>query len=230
MARPVALRIALDLAAAPMLTSLAARQPLPPGMITVLKIAGGCEATLGEAVAVTGEPPEKIRRTVTLFLQNVLFTPDADSYRILGAERSATQAELRDHMRWLMKWLHPDRERSAWEASLALKVSAAWDDLKSPERRQRYDAERPAPPAMAGSSNRNGRRRQRRTRIPWIRQPLPRPLEQRSAIGKILALGGIALVGVGVAASLWAWPGFIESFDWRAYGTSAGQIGSATGQ
>jgi hypothetical protein len=160
MARPVALRVALDLAAAPVLARLAARQSLPPGMLTVLRIAGGCAATMDEASAATREPPEKILAAAKLFLETVLFTPAADSYRLLGAERSATQAELRDHMRWLMKWLHPDHERSEWESSLALKVSAAWDDLKSPERRSAYDE---AHPAATGST-----RHARRARIPWI--------------------------------------------------------------
>jgi hypothetical protein len=228
MARPAAIRIALDLAFTPVLTALAARQPLPPGMITVLKIAGGCKATLDEAVATTGEPPEKVRQAVILFLETVLFTPNAGSYRILGAQRAATQAELRDHMGWLMKWLHPDREKSEWEASLSLKVSAAWDDLKSAERRQRYDE---AHPFLTSSPARsNSRPRPRRTRIPWIRQPIPQELAPRSAIGRLIVLGGMALVGAGVAASVWAWPDFVESFDWRAYGSAVSESATAVGR
>jgi hypothetical protein len=160
MTRPVALRVALDLARTPVLSRLAAGQSLPPGMIVLLRIAGDDAATIDEAAATTGEPPETIRHAVTQFLETVLFTPAADSYRLLGAERSATQAELRDHMRWLMKWLHPDRERSEWQSTLAMKISAAWDDLKSPERRRAYDEAHPVAPGPG--------RHSRRARIPWI--------------------------------------------------------------
>ena len=198
MSRPVALRVALDLAFTPVLAGLAAKQPLPPGMITVLQIAGGSDDTLQQAVDTTGEPADRIRNAVILFLQTVLFTPAADSYRVLGAERSSTQAELRDHMRWLMKWLHPDRERSEWESSLALRVSSAWDDLKSPERRKAYDAAHP----IAVTARPTGpRRRQRRTRIPWVGIPQhaiePRRRYKRAAV--FILLAGLA----GAAAKVW---------------------------
>jgi hypothetical protein len=199
MARPVALRVALDLAFTPVLAGLAAKQPLPPGMITVLKIAGGSDETLQHAVDTTGEPADRIRSAVILFLQTVLFTAAADSYRVLGAERSSTQAELRDHMGWLMKWLHPDRERSEWESSLALRVSSAWDDLKSPERRKAYDALH----SIAVTARPTGSpRRQRRTRIPWVGIPQHASAPQRRGYKRaafFILLAGLA----GVAAMFW---------------------------
>jgi hypothetical protein len=228
MARPVALRTAIDLAFSPVLATLAARQPLPPGMITVLRIAGGCATTLEQAVATTGEPPEKILQAARLFLETVLFTAAADSYRILGADRSATQAELRDHMRWLMKWLHPDREQSEWESSLALRVSSAWDHVKTAERRQRYDAA--VPPPLPAAPVQGGGRRRRRTRIPWIRQSFPGEPAKRSAVGRIVAFAAMALLGAGVAASFWAWTGSLGSFNGHAYGSATGQVGSAPGR
>jgi hypothetical protein len=193
MTRPLALRVALDLAKAPVLARLAAKQSLPPGMTAVLQIAGGDAAALDAAVAVTGEAPETIRRAAVLFLEAVLFTPTADSYRLLGAERASTQAELRDHMRWLMKWLHPDRERSEWQSALATRISAAWDDLKTPERRQAYDEAHPAPPGAA--------RRGRPTRIPWI--GVATAPADGAPRGWILARAALLiLVGVAVVAAL----------------------------
>jgi hypothetical protein len=191
MARSAAIRVALDLAFTPVLTALAAKQPLPPEMLTVIKIAGGCTETLQEAATATGELPEKIRDAAASFLKAVLFTPTADSYRVLGTERSASHAELRDHMRWLMKWLHPDHERSEWESSLALRVSSAWDDLKSPERRTSYDAMHPQPqPILQRPSS---GQRQRRTRIPWIAQPSNAPKHRyRIFVATVLLLLGAA--------------------------------------
>ena len=58
----------------------------------------------------------------------------------LGARRNATAAELRRNLALLCKWLHAeDREDSA-RSILLLRVTHAWNNLKTPERRAAYDA------------------------------------------------------------------------------------------
>src|SRR5439155_8031484 len=43
------------------------------------------------------------------------------------------------NMALLLRWLHPDIDREGERAMMARRVAIAWDTLKSPERRARYD-------------------------------------------------------------------------------------------
>ena len=164
-----ALYHALDLASMPVLARVMREQPLPPNVSEVIKIAAGCPETLERAQHLTGQRPEAICEAAKVYLQDVLFVPGADHYRVLGVDRTTPHKEVRQNMHWLMKWLHPDREQSRWESVFAQRVTAAWDGVKSPERRARYDREL--------SQARPTRRRQRRgpPKIPWISRPLTKP-------------------------------------------------------
>ena len=65
------------------------------------------------------------------YLQQVLFRPDADCYRILGIEPTASRATARSHMRWLLQWLHPDRNHNSWDAVYAERVLKAWREVSA---------------------------------------------------------------------------------------------------
>lgn len=114
--------------------------PLPQGTPTLLAIAAGDRHAEENAAALTGRPIELIREAAGFFIEQILLFPDADSYRMLGADRSAGTHELRNHMVLLMRWLHPDMDRSGERGHLAARVLGAWEHLKSSERRQAYDA------------------------------------------------------------------------------------------
>ena len=58
-----------------------------------------------------GRPPEVSRQAAVFFIEQILLSSDADSYRILGLDHSATAGELRSHMALLLKWLHPDSKQ-----------------------------------------------------------------------------------------------------------------------
>ena len=45
-------------------------------------------------------------------------------------------------MALLMRWLHPDVAREGERAVFAQRIAAAWNTLKTPERRAAYDQER----------------------------------------------------------------------------------------
>jgi hypothetical protein len=166
MTQPGALYHALDLASMPVLGRVMREQPLPPNVLEVIKIAAGSAETLERARELTGQRPEAIREAAKLYLQEVLFAPGADHYRVLGVGRTATQKEMRQNMRWLMKWLHPDREKSGWESVFAQRVTVAWDGVKSPERRAVYDRE-----LLRSRPLQQRRRRRRPPRMPWIIEP-----------------------------------------------------------
>jgi hypothetical protein len=166
MARPGALHLALDLSAMPVLANIMRQQPLPRDVLEVIKIAARCPETVARAEHMSGKSAETIRQAAMLYLQSVLFAAGADHYRVLGVEPTAPHDQIREHMRWLMKWLHPDRQRSDWESAFAARVLAAWEALKSPDRRARYDRTRTVDQARSPS-----RRRQEPPRIPWISGP-----------------------------------------------------------
>ncbi len=98
------------------------------------------EQALAEAVASTGRSAEVLKAAAAFFIEQVLLVPKADSYRILGLPPTAGSAELRMHMALLMKWLHPDVDGVGQKAMFAGLVTRAWEDLKTAERRQAYDA------------------------------------------------------------------------------------------
>jgi hypothetical protein len=172
MARPGALHLALDLTAMPVLANIMRQQPLPRDVLEVIKIAARCPETVDRAERMTGKSAESIRQAAMLYLQSVLFAAGADHYRVLGVQPTAPHDQIREHMRWLMKWLHPDRQRNDWESAFAARVLVAWEALKSPDRRARYDRIRAVDQARSPS-----RRRQQPPRIPWISGPsAPRPV------------------------------------------------------
>jgi DnaJ-class molecular chaperone len=103
---------------------------------------------------------EVIRDAATFFIEQILVTADSDSYRVLGASPSATPRELRHNMASLIKWLHPDSARDGPQSVFVNRVTRAWDDLKTPERRAAYDRAKQTPT----QKSRNNHRRPKRPR------------------------------------------------------------------
>ena len=139
-----ALDIALTLAEQPDLAPWVSRAPLPPGVTLLLELATGEVAALDSAN--DGDAAlRRLQAAAAVFIEQVLFTQTADSYRVLGASPTATRRELRRHMALLVKWLHPDRldpdsndcgnDRSIF----CRRVTQAWEDLKTDARRAAYD-------------------------------------------------------------------------------------------
>src|SRR5207237_2497186 len=113
--------------------------PLPPGVHVLLRIAAGDEAAEIEAAELTGRSRDIVRKAATFFIEQVLLSPGADSYRVLGAAPQASSGELRRNMALLLKWLHPDMDQQGARAIFATRVTGAWDDLKTPSRRADHD-------------------------------------------------------------------------------------------
>jgi hypothetical protein len=212
-----ALHHALELAERPSLAGIMRQQALPPDVITLIRIAAGSPETLAEEAARTGRSQKTIRDAAVLYLQQVLFHQGADAYRILGLAPGAPQEELGQHMRLLMKWLHPDRDRGDWESAFAERVSGAWDLVKSAERRVRYDATLPKARPASRRRKSSGRRRLRGLqRLPSVErnsQPERSPssgVAMRSAAALILVVIAIAFF---VMPEWTGWLGAGQSFD-----------------
>ena len=140
-----AIEIALSLAEQPDLAPWASRAPLPRGVTLLLEIATGETAALDSAQMMTMQPCGALQNAAAIFIEQILFTQTADSYRVLGASPTATRRELRRHMALLVKWLHPDRpapasnDRGNDRSIFCRRVTQAWEDLKSDAKRAAYD-------------------------------------------------------------------------------------------
>jgi len=152
-----ALRIALDLVRVPWRVRLLKADALPEGVSVLLRIAAGDRDTEAQASAMTDKPVETVREAATFFIEQILLCPEADSYRVLGAGPDADNGELRRNMALLTRWLHPDLDRHGERAVFVGRVTKAWNDLKTPERRAAYD-ERKRRQRAARSVNVDARR------------------------------------------------------------------------
>lgn len=135
-----ALEQALAFWRAPALLGAARQRPLPDDVLEVVRIAAGDRAAAEFGAAALGATPAELAEAAPFYLQQLLFAPGADSYRVLGVNPDAPDARIKDHYRWLVRWLHPDRNADEWEALYADRVNRAWQDLRQPERRAAYDA------------------------------------------------------------------------------------------
>ena len=134
-----ALRLAIDLLHVPSRVRQVRVDPLPEGVSFLLRIAAGDSTAMREATRTTDRPTEVIRDAAAFFIEQILLAAQSDSYRVLGASPSATPSELRHNMASLMRWLHPDSARDGPQSVFVKRVTMAWDDLKTPERRAAYD-------------------------------------------------------------------------------------------
>ncbi|PRH83414.1 J domain-containing protein [Arenimonas caeni] len=135
-----ALEQALAFWRAPALLAAARQRPLPADVLEVVRIAAGDRAAAEFAAAALGASVDDIAEAAPFYLQQLLFAPGADSYRVLGVNPDAPDARIKDHYRWLVRWLHPDRNADEWEALYADRVNRAWQDLRQPDKRAAYDA------------------------------------------------------------------------------------------
>lgn len=197
---------AIDLALAAfkdpgMLAELRER-PLPADIGQVIRIAAGESGALQSAQEMTGLEAEVLSEACVFLLQQLLFAPQADSYRVLGTAPDAPSERLREHYRWLMKWLHPDRNQDGWEAVYADRVNVAWQDLKTADRRAEYDLRRQSMPTMpvavAVAARRRGSAAVADARAPLLSGTVVRRLPA-------LVLGTFGILALALVAGLyWA--------------------------
>jgi DnaJ-like protein len=135
----MALKIAVDLVHLPSQVRLFRSEPLPDGVPMLIRIVGGDNEAESTAVVLTGRSGDVVRRAASFFIEQILFAPNADSYRVLGVSPLASSVELRRNVALLLRWLHPDLGSRDDRSIFIGRVTAAWNDLKTPERRAAYD-------------------------------------------------------------------------------------------
>jgi DnaJ-like protein len=116
--------------------------PLPSDMQQLLQVANGDASAMALAKAATGAHADELRAAALQFIREVMLAPGASHYRKLGTEPDAPIERIRDHYRELISIFHPDRinaEARPGDADLAAVVNQAYNALKHPESRARYD-------------------------------------------------------------------------------------------
>jgi hypothetical protein len=179
----------------PTLADAMRAHPLPADTLVVIRIAAECPETCREAVQATGLASAAIRDACVFYLQQILLASAADSYRVLGVQPGATRSEMREHMRWLLTWLHPDRDRDEWESVFAERVLKAWREVGA-----RQGGQTNAPRgALASARSARGRRR---TKLPiqrWIAMPLRAPAAAHVRRRRIVAVALVGMLGLAIA-------------------------------
>jgi hypothetical protein len=176
MAQPHVIEVALDLARMPALARSSVLPPLPPNIIELMRIAAASPEACQAAAARTGQPRHVLIEAARFYLQQVLFRPDADCYRILGIRPAAPRETARNHMRWLLEWLHPDRNNNAWDAVYAERVLKAWREVSAAN----GSAAKPSFELAHDSSNQKKKGRRQAIRVPWVERPVSRSLAMRN--------------------------------------------------
>jgi hypothetical protein len=175
MTQPHVIELALDLARMPALARSSVVPPLPPNIIELMRIAAASPEACQAAVAQTGEPRHVLIEAARFYLQQVLLRPDADCYRVLGIKPAAPRATAREHMRWLLEWLHPDRNNNSWDAVYAERVLKAWREVSGAN----GSGATSSVPARVSANQKKKRRGP--VRRPWIERPVePRSLAMQS--------------------------------------------------
>jgi hypothetical protein len=147
-----AVRVAIDLIQMPSRARMIRQAPLPDGMSMLLRIAAMEPEATAEAAKLTGRTADVVLRAAAFFVEQILLAPDADSYRVLGATPQSSSSDLRRNMALLVRWLHPDTKISD-RSAFVNRVTFAWDDLKTAERRAAYDLTLNDQPSGGGSKN-----------------------------------------------------------------------------
>lgn len=135
-----ALRAAVYLSAIPSSFAQLREIPLPDGVGLLLRLVARDDEAQQFCAAQTEKSPSELREVAAFYLEQIILAPEADSYRILGATRNTPAAELRRNLSLLCRWLHPDVCEDLTRSLLFPRVTQAWNDLKTPERRAAYDA------------------------------------------------------------------------------------------
>jgi hypothetical protein len=174
------------------------RAPLPAGVGTLLRLAGGSQPDPEFAALAS---PDELRAAALFFIEQVLLHHDASHYRVLGLEPGASTEQVKEHHRLLMRVFHPDRERhdGDWKDAFATRINLAYTHLHEPAARRRYDATLQAT-ARQGTAKPSVRRSAQHAKPPrlhglppWLRRYLPQWVLAGTALFAVAVVGAIYL-------------------------------------
>lgn len=151
-------------------------RPLPEGITALLAIAAGAAPdALATAAQRFFEPPARVQEAAQFYVREILLYPDADAYRVMGVKADADRELIKAHHRLLQRWLHPDRLQHAADGVFASRVNAAWQQLRNPDLRARYDAQL----HLVGGAGQTGEAGTGQLSHVWVTETPPVPARQR---------------------------------------------------
>lgn len=166
------------------------RAPLPHGMLTLIKLAASSPEELTKLVTEATARDLPLQQAAAFFLQQQLI--DArDDYRQLALAPGAVLQDVKEHKRWLLKWLHPDRNRNSWEAALFQRVAASAERLESALREGVQPVSKP--------SRRHGRRIRQAASWQLAQRRVREAVGWRSRILKVAAAIAVLVLMVALA-------------------------------
>ena len=160
MGEATALKLAIDLLHVPSRVRPMRSATLPGDVLTLLEIAAGNAEVTRQASEATGRTQDVVRNAAAFFIEQILLAPGADSYRVLGGTAQTSSSDLRRNMALLLRWLHPDMEHngSGDRSVFAGRITLAWEDLKTAERRAAYDTVQQGRRTTSGARGKSGGR------------------------------------------------------------------------
>jgi len=113
---------------------------LPTDLVLLLRIVADDYDAIEASAIYIHESHERLREAAAFYIEQIMLAPQADSYRVLGTPRDAPMTELRRNLAYLCKWLHSDLCQETGRSVFLLRVTEAWNNVKTSERRNAYDA------------------------------------------------------------------------------------------
>lgn len=113
-----AMRAALLSHSQPLRTPIRGHSAFPKGMLILIKAAAGDGATIAILVEALGHDEKTLQEAASFYLQQQLIASKSNPFRCLGLTDQATQDDIVLHKRWLLKWLHPDRNPNKWQSAM----------------------------------------------------------------------------------------------------------------
>ena len=147
-----AVAVALALASAPERADRVRASRLPEGVLDVIRVAAGDAPLAADLAERAGISTRDVEEACLHFAHAVMFHPDANHFQVLGVSPDADETQIKQHFRWLLKWLHPDRDPEGWVSSYAERVNRAWSHLRRSDRRTAYRDELGSLPLLESPS------------------------------------------------------------------------------
>ncbi|MBG1233223.1 J domain-containing protein [Aestuariivirga litoralis] len=100
-------------------------QAAGPDILMLIKIAAGDAEATTHWAAHYAIPEATLLEASVFYLRSMIAAAGSDPYKLLCLKPGATLEDVNIHKRWLLRWLHPDRNGSAWESGLFTRVATA---------------------------------------------------------------------------------------------------------
>jgi hypothetical protein len=126
-----AIDVALSIYRRPNLVRTERRKALPDNTLSLIRIASGGDIAPEFLTTERARSEAEAREASVFYIQQVLLSPKSDEYRQLGLTNQATTQQISEHKRYLLKWLHPDRNPNKWESALFQRVVNAAAKLEN---------------------------------------------------------------------------------------------------